>query len=69
MKENKLKSVASSILRDEGQELIDASDRISNSVVQACELIINHPGKIVICGMGKSGLIAQKIVATLCNSE
>ena len=67
MNENKLKTVASSILRDEGQELIDASERISNSVVQACELIINHPGKIVICGMGKSGLIAQKIVATLCS--
>ena len=67
MNENKLKTVASSILRDEGQELIDASERISNSVVQACELIINHPGKIVICGMGKSGLIAQKIAATLCS--
>ena len=38
MNENKLKTVASSILRDEGQELIDASERISNSVVQACEI-------------------------------
>ena len=64
---NKLKTVASSILRDEGQELIDASSRISSTVVKACELIINHPGKIVICGMGKSGLIAQKIAATLCS--
>ena len=52
MNENKLKTVASSILYDEGKELIDASERISNSVVQACELIINHPGKTVICGMG-----------------
>ena len=67
MNENKLKTVASSILHDEGKELIDASERISNSVVQACELIINYPGKIVICGMGKSGLIAQKIAATLCS--
>ena len=64
---NKLKTVASSILRDEGQELIDASSRISSTVVKACGLIINHPGKIVICGMGKSGLIAQKIAATLCS--
>ena len=64
---NKLKTVASSILRDEGQELIDASSRISITVVKACGLIINHPGKIVICGMGKSGLIAQKIAATLCS--
>ena len=64
---NKLKTVASSILRDEGQELIDASSRISSTVVKACGLIINHPGKIVICGMGKSGLIGQKIAATLCS--
>ena len=29
--------------------------------------IVKHPGKVVICGMGKSGLIAQKIAATLCS--
>ena len=33
----------------------------------ACDIITNHNGKIVICGMGKSGLIAQKIAATLCS--
>jgi len=67
MTDDKLKSVASSILHDEGQELINAADRISSSVVEACDLIIKHPGKVVICGMGKSGLIAQKIAATLCS--
>ena len=67
MKDDKLKSVASSILHDEGQELINAADRISSSVVEACDLIVKHPGKVVICGMGKSGLIAQKIAATLCS--
>jgi arabinose-5-phosphate isomerase len=35
--------------------------------VEACDLIVKHPGKVVICGMGKSGLIAQKIAATLCS--
>ena len=67
MTDDKLKSVASSILHDEGQELINAADRISSSVVEVCDLIVKHPGKIVICGMGKSGLIAQKIAATLCS--
>ena len=67
MTDDKLKSVASSILHDEGQELINAADRISSSVVEACDLIVKHPGKVVICGMGKSGLIAQKIAATLCS--
>jgi len=67
MTDDKLKSVASSILHDEGQELINAADRISSSVVEACDLIVKHQGKVVICGMGKSGLIAQKIAATLCS--
>ena len=67
MTDDKLKSIASSILHDEGQELINAADRISSSVVEACDLIVKHPGKVVICGMGKSGLIAQKIAATLCS--
>ena len=35
--------------------------------MEACDLIVKHPGKVVICGMGKSGLIAQKIAATLCS--
>ncbi len=35
--------------------------------MDVCDLIVKHPGKVVICGMGKSGLIAQKIVATLCS--
>tara|TARA_B100001105_G_scaffold81655_1_gene64753 strand:- start:14292 stop:15266 length:975 start_codon:yes stop_codon:yes gene_type:complete len=67
MTDDKLKSIASSILHDEGQELINAADRISSSVVDVCDLIVKHPGKVVICGMGKSGLIAQKIAATLCS--
>ena len=31
-------------------------------------LIINHSGKLVVCGLGKSGLIGQKMVATLCST-
>ncbi|MEA1882448.1 MAG: KpsF/GutQ family sugar-phosphate isomerase [Candidatus Marinimicrobia bacterium] len=63
-----LKNIASQILRVEGQELINAADRVHDSIVKASEIIVNQPGKVVICGMGKSGLIAQKIVATLCST-
>jgi len=67
MTESNLKSIASRILLEEGQELIDAAERTSTNIVKACDLIVNHPGKVVILGMGKSGLIAQKIAATLCS--
>jgi len=44
------------------QELVD---RIDDSFVEAARLIYNSPGRVVLTGMGKSGLIARKIVATL----
>ena len=67
MNNTKLKSIASEVLKLEGQELLDAADRIAESVVKSSDIISNHSGKVVLCGMGKSGLIAQKIAATLCS--
>lgn len=32
------------------------------------QMLLSHPGKIILCGMGKSGLIARKIAATLCST-
>ena len=59
--------VSRNVLIGEAEQMISAADRISDKIVEACEVINNHPGKIVISGMGKSGLIAQKIAATLCS--
>ena len=67
MNEHSLKSVAKNVLVGEGEQLINAADRISEKMEIACDIIANHNGKIVISGMGKSGLIAQKIAATLCS--
>ena len=67
MNEHSLKSVAKNVLVGEGEQLINAADRISEKMEIACDIITNHNGKIVISGMGKSGLIAQKIAATLCS--
>ena len=67
MNNTKLKSIASEVLKQEGQELLDSADRVAESVVKSSDIISNHSGKVVLCGMGKSGLIAQKIAATLCS--
>lgn len=40
-------------------------DRIDDSFVEAARLIYSSSGRVVFTGMGKSGLIARKIVATL----
>ena len=62
-----LRQVSRNVLIGEAEQMISAADRISDKIVEACEVINNHSGKIVISGMGKSGLIAQKIAATLCS--
>ena len=67
MTDAKLISVAAQVLKLEGKELLAAAERISESIVEASIIINNHSGKVVLCGMGKSGLIAQKIAATLCS--
>lgn len=63
-----LNGIASEILRAEARELLNVADRIDKSVVKAAKIILKHDGKVIICGVGKSGLIGQKIVATFCST-
>ena len=67
MSNQDLKIIAASILKTEASELLQAAERVSESIVDAAKLIDNHNGKVMICGLGKSGLIAQKIAATFCS--
>lgn len=60
-----LAGVAESLIKTEAEELLLIANRIDQDVVKAAEIIVNHTGKIVVCGLGKSGIIGQKIVATL----
>lgn len=64
----KLDGIASEILKIEARELLNVADRIDKSVVAAAKIILGHEGKVVVSGVGKSGVIAQKIVATLCST-
>src|ERR1051325_10737930 len=42
--------------------------RLGGAAVQAVELVLAHPGKVVVTGIGKSGHVARKVVATLCST-
>ncbi len=50
----------------EGLEAVRA--KIGRSFAVAVELILRIPGRVVVTGMGKSGLIGRKIVATLSST-
>ncbi len=48
--------------------LEDLHASIDDSFNKAVELILDSSRKIIVSGMGKSGLIARKIVATFCST-
>jgi len=52
----------------EAAALQRAAARLDGELIRAVDLILAHPGKVLVTGIGKSGHIARKIVATLCST-
>ena len=52
----------------EADALRAASERLDANLERAVDLILAHRGKVVVTGLGKSGHVARKIVATLCST-
>ena len=52
----------------EAQAIARAALRLDGNFSRAVELILGHSGKLVVTGLGKSGHVARKIVATLCST-
>lgn len=53
------------VIRIEAAAIADLQNSINEKFVEAVETIYASKGRVVLTGMGKSGLIARKIVATL----
>ena len=68
MGKKEINGLSQSILESVSAQLLEVSKRVDEDIQKAAELIINHSGKLVVCGLGKSGLIGQKMVATLCST-
>ncbi len=63
-----LKALAVAVIKSEMQAISELEKRINNNFVQACQLMLNCQGRVVVIGMGKSGHIAGKIAATLAST-
>ena len=59
---------AKNILKIEADAVSSLIDRIDESFIQAVEILYSCQGKIVVTGMGKSGIIGKKIAATLAST-
>lgn len=60
--------VARRVLASEVAGLEDLSAFLDDTFVRAVELMAGAKGRVIVSGMGKSGNIAQKIVATLAST-
>ncbi|MHB1266551.1 MAG: KpsF/GutQ family sugar-phosphate isomerase [Acidithiobacillus ferriphilus] len=56
------------VLRLEAAAVAALEARLGADFVGACELLLSCLGRIVVTGMGKSGIIAKKIAATLAST-
>ena len=58
-------SRAAEVLRMEAQGLLSVIDQLDENFIRAVEMMQGCKGKVVVTGVGKSGLICAKIAATL----
>ena len=56
------------VLRIEAQAILDLIEQLDEKFAEAVELIYCCTGKVVVTGLGKSGIIGKKIAATLAST-
>jgi arabinose-5-phosphate isomerase len=59
---------AREVVHMEAQALLALEPRIGDDFARAVELICGVPGRVIVSGIGKSGIVARKIAATLTST-
>ena len=62
------KQIVKDVLLTEAKELEKAAENISFDIEKAIDLIMSSKGKLIVTGVGKSGLVGAKIAATLAST-
>ncbi len=52
----------------EANSVLKLKERLNNAFLKTIDIIYASKGKVVVTGMGKSGLIGRKIASTLCST-
>ena len=69
MKTNKnILEIAKKTILSESKSIARLADLLTDDFVKATDIIFNSNGRLVVTGIGKSAIIAQKIVATMNSS-
>ncbi len=56
------------VVRLEREALEELERRLGDSFADAVEMVARSPGRVIVAGMGKSGLVGRKIAATLTST-
>lgn len=60
-----IKEIAKTTIRQESDAILGLLDFIDSDFAKCVDLIYRSSGRVIVTGIGKSAIIAQKIVATL----
>jgi arabinose-5-phosphate isomerase len=61
-------TVAKRVLKIEADAVLSLADRLAGDFEKTVEIIFNCKGRVIVTGMGKSGLVGKKIAATLTST-
>jgi len=61
-------NIAKEVIQTEANSVLKLKERINQNFDEACQILKNCMGKVVLIGMGKSGHIAKKISSTLAST-
>jgi arabinose-5-phosphate isomerase len=65
---NNLLAIAERVLRIEAEGILGLIPRLGDGLVRAVDVMRDCRGRIIVSGMGKSGIVGRKIAATLAST-
>src|SRR3954471_8840919 len=62
------RSLAKKVLQTEADAIVALIDRLDETFDRAVKMLYDCQGRVIVTGMGKSGIICRKIAATLAST-
>ncbi len=63
-----LVNIAKDVLQIEAEGILTLIEHVDESFAEAVEMIFSSTGRVIVTGVGKSGIVGRKIVATLSST-
>ena len=68
MNKNAIRKLARAVIETEARAVNALTERIDSGFLEACRLMLDCQGRVIVIGVGKSGHIGHKIAATLAST-